>query len=227
MAEALTSEQRILLWDLDGTIIDSLGILEAGLGVVLPQHGLQLPPRDVLAANFHGSLEDSISNALGGLNTTKLASVVRDFLVVQDREYEVVESHIFPDALELARRAHAARYWQVLVTNRAHEGRLRASPRSIVANSRLRDYIDVVVCGDDSQHRKPNAAVLGNLRDRMQGAEVTVVGDQFVDAEFARNLGARAILVCRDGAEPAHMERLSSNWQSFVTVIPSLMDVEL
>ena len=57
-----------VLWDLDGTILDSLGVLEDGLNAVLPSHGLLTPRREILAANFHGKLEDSIHDALCGVD---------------------------------------------------------------------------------------------------------------------------------------------------------------
>ena len=221
------SDTNTLIWDLDGTMLDSLGVLEDALSEVLPSYNRQLPSHEVMLANFHGSLEDSIDHSLGGLEPTELAAIVRDFLVVQDNYYDVIEKHLFPDATSLAKRAHDAGYKQILVTNRAHEGRLKASPRSIVANSELRDYIDVVICGDDSEHRKPKPAVLGALVSLIVPSEVLVVGDQFVDAEFAKNLGSAAVLVNRNGHQPMHMERLGEDWCDFTQIVASLDEVRL
>lgn len=185
-----------------------------------------MPSREVLTTNFHGSLEETISNAVRITDSDLLQEVIRDFLAVQDSQYEIIEPHIFPDVLVLAERAKAAGYRQILVTNRSHEGRLRASPRSIVANSDLRKYIDLVICGDDSEHRKPNPNVLGEAAKEIMSTDVLVIGDQHVDAEFARNLGARGCLVCRDGNQPPHMDTLG-DWQSQVSIVQSLDEVEL
>ncbi len=78
-------------------------------------------------------------------------------------------------------------------------GRLNASPRSIIERSKLNGIIDMVICGDDSQHRKPHPEVIAPL---INGGEIVpertvVVGDQFVDAEFARNIGSKALVVSR------------------------------
>jgi phosphoglycolate phosphatase-like HAD superfamily hydrolase len=217
---------KTIIWDLDGTILDSLGLLEGGLAEVAPQYGFAVPSRQLLEINFHGTLEDTIDSVFGGLEPGILHDVTRAFLATQDKNYEVIEPHLFLDALRLATRAHEAGMRQILVTNRAHEGRLRASPRNIVANSDLSKYIDAVVCGDDSEHRKPTPEVLGALAAELKGNEVIIVGDQHVDAEFARNLDARAILVCRNGELPHHMDTLG-DWQSFVTIVRSLEEVHL
>jgi HAD superfamily hydrolase (TIGR01549 family) len=212
------SDISTIIWDLDGTLLDSLGILEEGLAKVLPSYGWAVPSHDVMLDNFHGSLEESINNALGGVGANELQIIVQDFLVVQDKEYETVEHHLFPDAVDLARRAHGQTIRQILVTNRAHEGRLKASPRHIVAHSSLRDYIDLVICGDDSQHRKPYPAVLGEYAAMIDASSVLVVGDQHVDAEFAHNIGARVVIVDRRSTSADSNERLREHKDNIIMV---------
>ena len=215
-----------IIWDLDGTLVDSLGVLEEGLAKVLPSYNRPSPTHDVMLTNFHGRLEESISNALGGVGTNELEAIVQDFLVVQDLQYETVEHHFYPDAVDLARRAHIQNIRQILVTNRAHEGRLNASPRHIVAHSSLRDCIDLVICGDDSQHRKPQAAVLGECAATIDASNVLVIGDQHVDAEFAQNIGARAVIVDRRNVADGGNERLNEH-QNNITMVKSLDEVIL
>jgi phosphoglycolate phosphatase-like HAD superfamily hydrolase len=52
-----------------------------------------------------------------------------------------------------------------------------------------------------------------------------VVGDQFVDAELASNLGCKAILVARAEAM-AHLDRLN-NWKEYVHIVPELWSVSI
>lgn len=215
-----------IIWDLDGTLVDSLGVLEEGLAKVLPSYNRPSPTHDVMLANFHGSLEESISNALGGVGANELEAIVQDFLVVQDLQYETVEHHLFPDAVDLARRARTHNIRQILVTNRAHEGRLKASPRHIVAHSSLRDCIDLVICGDDSQHRKPQAAVLGEFAVTIEASSVLIIGDQHVDVEFAQNIGGRAVIVDRRSASDEGNERLSEHKNNII-IVKSLNEVIL
>jgi phosphoglycolate phosphatase-like HAD superfamily hydrolase len=220
------NQAGVIIWDLDGTILDSLGVFEAVLGEILPKYDLLLPTHAEMLANFHGTLDESIDSVLGRPEPSVLASIVKDFLANQDSHYEIIEPHIFKDALHAMERAHAAGKRQILVTNRSHEGRLRASPRSIVANSDLSKYIDTVICGDDNEHNKPNPAVLGDLLDELHDKSILVIGDQHVDAQFALSLHSKGVLVARDG-RPAHLDALPAGWENQVQIVESLDTVEL
>ncbi len=209
-----------IIWDLDGTLLDSFGVLEDVLAEILPVNGYDMPSRDQLLKNFHGSLEDVINNILPAIKNDKAAAIVKDFLTVQDKYYEKADDHLFPDAVAFAERAHMAGKQQILVTNRSHTGRLKASPRSLVENSVLNKFIDVVICGDDSSHRKPKSTVLGDYL--IVPAETIVIGDQFVDIEFAHNLGCKAIIVRRDGQTLPHQESLSRKALGNAKIIESL-----
>lgn len=227
MQERIGSDTERVIWDLDGTLLDSLGVFEEALAEVAPQYGLEVPTREIMAVHYHGSLEESISGVLGGIQGEQLSDIVRDFLVMQNTQYAVIEGHLFNDAENLARRLHEAGKYQSIVTNRDHEGRLNASPRNIVANSDLHKYIDETICGDDSEHRKPKPEVLGQGLAGHVAEKTIVIGDQFVDVQFAYCLGSRAILICRDGKMPPNMDGLDHDWQSHVTIVESLDDVEV
>ncbi len=216
---------KTIVWDFDGTLINSFGVFCEVTSEVLKLHGRPVPIIEVMSQNFHGSLEDSVNNSAGGLEPDVLEAVMKDWLKVQNKHYEVAEQHLFADALELARRAKEAGIKQVIVTNRAHKGRLNGSPRSIVANSSLKDLIEQVIAGDDGPHRKPLIEVFDGAPP--DGSTTLVVGDQYVDILFANNLGARAIIVNRGSETLAHLDKLHDSWQDHTEVVASLDTVTL
>ena len=211
-----------IIWDLDGTMIDSFEVYAALLAQAAQQNDLPVPERKVIVANYHGRLADSISNTLGLSNEQQLNRVVSDFIFAQKTVYDDPEEHLFPDSVRLANRAYASGLRQLVVTNRHHEGAGSASPRAIVGDSCLRSIMSEVVCGDDTPFCKPNPeVVLPKLRNySVKSGEVVVIGDQHVDAELARNLGARAIIVGRQGVPP-HLATLP-NWESYVSYTETL-----
>jgi phosphoglycolate phosphatase len=223
-------QAKTIIWDLDGTILDSFNVQNSVLEKILPKYGRVLPDNETRAQNYHGTLNYTINALLGGnFDPTELETIVGDFLRVQNELYDEIDHHIFTDALNLAKRAHRAGLRQIIVTNRDHAGRLKASPRYIVENSSFKPFINEIVCGDECTYRKPDVRVLEKLSGQgwIKPDQTIVIGDQFVDAELARNLNTKAVLVCRDAEQPPHLDRLGDNWASFVELVRSLDQVML
>lgn len=213
-----------VIWDLDGTLIDSFGLCVEILAVVLPKNGYVLPDVSVIEKNYHGSLDDLTNSILGGnIPTEVVGKIVDDFVDEQNTHYEVIDRHLYKDAAGLAQRGKEAGLFQMIVSNRDHTNRRFASPRSIVQRSILRPLIDEVICGDDSQYRKPKPQVMEFLKRPIESlGKILVIGDQFVDAEFAHNLGADSVIVRRDGSDIPHIERLHADIHEKITKVDTL-----
>lgn len=223
---------QTLVWDLDGTLLDSFGIYRDCLNEVLRQLNRPEVPERILRNNHHGFIEDSIADVLREagqkLRKDELAEVIHNFYVLDNAYIKDVDLHLFEDAIELAQRAHKAGKRQIVVTNRPHgTDRGNGSPRSLVANSRLGDIVDDVLCGDDSEFRKPHREFLEARfgSDLTDLGEIIVIGDQFVDAEFARNIGCKAVLVTRVD-KIAHLDKLD-RWEEYAQIVSSLRNVQV
>lgn len=185
-----------LIWDLDGTILDSFKISLEIWTEVLRNMGRDLDPEH-LRRNYHQTLRGTGQTILGpevgesDLNLALTKFMARDNVYIQD-----VDRHLFKDAVDLSKQAHSLGHRQIIVTNRAHGiERGNASPRNLIANSALKDCIDLIICGDEVTERKPNVAVLGGIN---YNPETTlVIGDQHVDAHFANNINAIGLIVGR------------------------------
>lgn len=211
-----------IIWDFDGTLLNSFDIFYSVLSVSTQMNNVAMPGRDVIALNYHGSLEHSIKSSLGLADGDLLDAVHEDFLEVQENYYDEPSDHLFPDALQLADTAARSGLRQFIITNRFHSGRGTASPRKIVAATQLNRLIDDIICGDETSVLKPDPAVAWPLLERygLVPSSVLVIGDQHVDAELARNLGCQAVIVGREG-QSSHLETIP-NWQSFATSVTSL-----
>jgi HAD superfamily hydrolase (TIGR01549 family) len=220
----LDASTKTIIWDLDGTLIDSFEIFTEILAEVVVLHSMKMPDRALMVANYHGSLEDTISTVLALSDATILDQVVTDFLHLQQNYYEWPDEHLLEDARSLSKRAKAAGLQQIIVSNRAHEGRGNASPRHIVEHSELADLIDYIVCGDEVEKRKPDAHVLDQVIKDLgfKPEDCLVIGDQFVDAQLAQNIGASAVLVSRGPDEIVHLEKLDKDYKDWLTIVKSL-----
>lgn len=218
-----------LVWDLDGTLLDSFGIFEQIITDVVAESGHKMPTHEFMLSNYHGSLEDTVQNILGIDSAQELDEIITSFLAKQEHHYAGdLETHLFKDASTLAQKAATQGIHQALVTNRAHEGRGAASPRFIIAATVLADCIHEVYPGDEVEFRKPDKRSLGDWIERNQllPTEVVVIGDQFVDAQFALNVGSRAIIVKRNGDIP-HLDTIKHKNLNDVMVVDGLDKIEL
>jgi phosphoglycolate phosphatase-like HAD superfamily hydrolase len=223
---------QTIVWDLDGTILDSFRIYKECLSRVFVQNNLLEPPEIVLRQNHHGTLDETIHDVLSDLghDTSKhyVDKLLQQFLEIDVEYLENPDDNLFTDAINLISRLHTAGKSQIVVTNRTHGiDRQNASPRTLINNSLVRGMLDDIICSDEVKVRKPSRAALSEKygEDLRELGPIVVIGDQFVDAQFARNLGGRAVLVQR--TDTLHHMQSIENWQSFVDVVPSLNDVLL
>jgi phosphoglycolate phosphatase-like HAD superfamily hydrolase len=228
----ITQATQTIVWDLDGTLLDSFGIYRDCLNEVLRNLGRPEIPERIFRNNHHGFIEDSIADVLKEagqkLTQVELAEVIRNFYVLDNAYIKNVDHHLFEDAIDLAERTHKAGKRQVVVTNRPHgTDRGNGSPRNLVENSRLSNFVSDILCGDDSGYRKPYREFLEARfgSDLTELGKIIVIGDQFVDAEFAHNIGCPAILVSRT-EKLAHLDRLN-NWEEYVQIVSSLREVKV
>lgn len=227
-SEINTSETKAIIWDLDGTILDSPRLMRVLVDELSDQFSLERPADETLASNFHGSLQDTLSNILGVTEQVALNELLSAFLENQQHHYESIEAHLLSDAVDLMQRATEQGLKQVIVTNREHAGRGAASPKEIALQDPLCLHIHAVISGDEyADFRKPDPRIVSQvLRDwSIEQSEVIVIGDQFVDAQLALNLGTRAIIVSRASNELINSNKLPDNWEKNVTLVRSLDDV--
>ncbi len=220
-------DSKTVIWDLDGTLLNSFDLFVEITTAIFKRDGVSVPEHYEFLKHFHGTLEDTFRALAPSLDEVGLKKLTATFLIEQNDHYATVEHHLYKDAVSLGRRLKAKGVRQLIVTNRAHTGRGNASPIHIVQNSSLIDFIDHVVTGDDGVHRKPKPAVIDQfLRDGVvEPGSTTVIGDQFVDAEFAHNLQAQAILVDRTRTGITHLERLGNGLAGRVAIVDSLNEV--
>lgn len=224
----ISSDINTVLWDLDGTLLNSFTILESLIHDISPLFGIESPTSTSLLANFHGSLRDTFDNVFKGvLSQHDIDRFEQLFIAQQGVHYQRIAEHLLLDAIELSSSLAKRGVRQIIATNRDHKRRGYASPRSIVERSILGDYINHIVSGDDTEFRKPDPRVLEVLIGKLGVSmdEMVVIGDQYVDAQFAFNLGCSAIIVARDNLDFHHEKLTYVDWQKNISVVDSLRDV--
>jgi phosphoglycolate phosphatase-like HAD superfamily hydrolase len=185
-----------LIWDLDGTILDSYKISLAIWTELFKGRGIDLDV-DILRRNYHGTLRETCEAIIPSSAQNEIDDILVEFIARDNAHMqEDVNRHLFQDAVDLIERAHNLGRKQIIVTNRAHgDGRINTSPHTMIGKSKINHCIYHIICGDEVEERKPNVRVLNGID---YNPETTlVIGDQHVDAHFAHNINAKCLIVGR------------------------------
>jgi phosphoglycolate phosphatase len=201
-----------VLFDLDGTLLDTLQDIAEALNRTLIQYGCgPLGQNEVRAMIGRGSpVLIELATAAQGRSfdaPTQAAMVERFFRHYGDLE-ESNESTAqpFPGAAESLRTLHGAGLRIAVVTNKQH--RFAAS---LLERLGLSGWIDLVVGGDSCPRRKPDPQPLLYACECLNAAaaQSLMVGDSVNDVQAAR--AARIPVVCvsygyNEGRDPRTLE---------------------
>ncbi len=182
---------RLFVFDLDGTLVDSLRDLADSANALLATCGAQQLDETAIGSMVGDGAARLVARALSSAGVRPSADALDRFLAIYDtrlldhtRPYEGI-----PEALAaLSKRASLA-----LLTNKP-----RTATRKILAGVDLIAFFDedAMIGGDGPFPRKPDAAGLLHLcaRAGVGTAEAMMVGDSVIDWRTAKNAGTRICL---------------------------------
>jgi phosphoglycolate phosphatase len=184
------------LFDLDGTLADTLPDLAASANHVRAQHGLPPVPLAAVRSFVGDGARTLLQRALDGVLPTGTAAraeaLDRAFAAYVDHHDRqcTVHASTFAGVRPHLEALRAAGHALAVVTNKPERF---AVP--IVRHLGLDDLLPVVVGGDTLPQKKPDAAPLRYALQQLgvDGAVGTMVGDGLQDLRAARAAGLRAI----------------------------------
>jgi len=180
-----------VVFDLDGTLIDSAPDIHAAANRLMERHGFA-PFIPAETRGFIGSgvphFIDCCLRARGRPGDAALrARLIEEFIALY--ETAVTLTRVYPgagDALaDLARRGVPL----ALCTNKPH-----GPARAVLAHLGLDGHFEVVIGGDSLRVRKPDPAPLQAAVAGLGARDAVYVGDSEVDAETAARAGVPFIL---------------------------------
>jgi phosphoglycolate phosphatase len=184
-----------IVWDLDGTIIDSAPDLAAALNTLLRNHGkaavCDASVRRMIGNGVAKLIERGFAERGTTIGTTALQSLQPEFMSIYC-ERATHLSRLYPGAREAIQAFHESGVPQAVCTNKPE-----AISRTILHDMELDRYFSCVIGGDSLPHRKPHPLPLQTcLNELGTMAESTLlIGDSAVDVETARAIGMTIGLV--------------------------------
>jgi phosphoglycolate phosphatase len=183
-----------LVFDLDGTLVDSLPDLAAALNRLLVAEGrrrLALDEVKPMIGDGVAKLVERAVAATGPASDPALPALIRHF-VADYEAHAVVATRPFPGVPETLADLRAQGYALAVCTNKPY-----AATIVVLERLRLAGWFEAVVAGDSLAVRKPDARPLLSAIARLQaGPEAAVmVGDNANDIATARGAGVPVVAV--------------------------------
>ena len=177
---------RGVLFDLDGTLIDSAPDLAGAANRLRADHGLEPLPLEMLRPMVGSGARGMVGVAFGVVPGEPRFESLRDAFLAHYEAGLLQRTHPFEGVDEMLSALEAAGIPWGIVTNKATR-----FTRPIVAGLNLAQRAAVVVCGDTTPHSKPHPEPLWHAARAMGLAPegVVYVGDDLRDAQAARAAG--------------------------------------
>lgn len=176
---------RALLFDLDGTLIDTAPEIAEALNRTLAWLG-RAP---ATAAQVRGWIGDGaralVDKALGA----PASDAVWAHFSYEYADCCGTTSQLYPGTLDMLERLHARGVQLVVLTNKE-----AAFAHRLLAAHGITGCFDLLVAGDSLPFKKPDPRVVAHALDALQVAadEAAFVGDSVTDVRTARAAGLRA-----------------------------------
>ena len=180
----------LIVFDWDGTLIDSASAIVECIQQAARDMGLEVPDRERASHVIGLGLHDSLRHAVPDLPQARMMEFVacyrREFLAREDR------MRVFPGVLELLEALGARGHALAVATGKSRRGLERA-----LDACGLRAYFAASRCADEAEP-KPHPAMLHELLRELASpaAQALMVGDTSHDLRMAAAAGVDALAVC-------------------------------
>ncbi len=192
-------EIRAVVFDLDGTLIDTLPDLTTAVNATLTALGARNLPQARVKELIGDGADKLVARAVAEATTgepelsdaDEQARAMQLFLRYYE-EHLYVQSRVYPDAARVLRILREKGLRVGCVTNKSSRFAI-----PVLERAGLSGFLELTLCADRNEDRKPSPALLLETCRRLQLApsEMLYVGDAHTDVIAARAAGCGAVAV--------------------------------
>jgi phosphoglycolate phosphatase len=190
MKEKLRGRIQALVFDLDGTLIDSKQDLVLSVNATLRAIGRAELPEDIVASYVGSGAPVLIARALGGSPDSLELQRALDYFLSHYEEHKLDHTRAYPGVREALLQLEGTP--MAVLTNKPANASVR-----ILEGLGLASFFKVIYGGNSFATKKPDPqgahAVLRDLH--LAAGDTAMVGDSEVDVQTARNAGMYCAIV--------------------------------
>jgi len=194
---------ELLVFDWDGTLMDSTAVIVASLQAACADLGLAVPSEERARHIIGLGLNDAMAHVLPQVEAAEYPRVVeryRHHFRLRDPQ-----TPLFPGAEQALRALGATGHLLAVATGKSRRGLDRA-----LEKTGLRPVFHATRCGDESAG-KPDPGMLHELISMLGAvpARTLMIGDTTHDLEMARNAGVASLAVSYGAHPRSQLETLN------------------
>ncbi len=177
--------KKALIWDLDGTLLNSYEIIVSSLKETMEELGVNISKREILNYVITYSVSAFIHKMADELGITPEE-------IGGARNMEI---RPMPNAIEILQTVSEMKVANYVYT---HKGK---STKGVLENLAMEEFFEEVVTNQNGFARKPSPDAINYLLEKYQLCKENTfyVGDRSIDVECAVNAGVKSILFLAEG----------------------------
>ncbi|HEX5757605.1 MAG TPA: HAD-IA family hydrolase [Thermoanaerobaculia bacterium] len=201
---AASPAYRLLVFDWDGTLMDSVGTIVACARAAICELGLDPPEDGVIRATVGLGLRETVERLRPGCDEALFERIVGAYRTHWHGTYRDLPL-LFPEVRELLAELAAAGYLLAVATGKSRRGLEHALEQSGLAGR-----FHATRTADEAPS-KPHPRMLWDLLEELGARpdEALMVGDTTHDLAMARSAGVAAVGVASGTQPRAELERLA------------------
>lgn len=177
----------LLIFDWDGTLMDSTGAIARSLRASCADLNLPVPTFEQANHIIGLGLTEAIAALLPELPVSEYPRLVERY-----RHHYLNQDHLLPlfdGVAQTIPNLHQAGYWVTVATGKSRRGLERA-----LDHSQLRTYFHATRCADEG-YSKPHPGMIEELMEfcDVQPARTLMIGDTSHDLQMALNAGVASV----------------------------------
>lgn len=183
---SILSNVRAILFDIDGTLLDSREFIFQAVEHTLAHHGFVVPSREDMAPRLLGpQLPDAYAALAVGGDVATLIETHRLF-----QEQHLALCHAYPEAAEVLATLQQRGYRMAAVTSRS-----RRTSLGTLEGAGLLQLFEAVVSWEDTSRHKPDGDPLRLALTRLgvPSSQAVMVGDTWVDVHAGMDAGVLTV----------------------------------